>query len=328
MAKSPNQKLKLVYLMEILQDKTDENHPMTMHEIISRLAEYDISAERKSIYNDIETLKQYGMDIIFQKETPSGYYVGERYFELPELKLLVDAVQSSKFITYKKSKDLIKKIESLTSIFDAKHLQRQVFVSNRIKTMNESIYYNVDMIHSAISANTKIKFQYFEWTLDKEMKLKKEGDFYIISPWALTWDDENYYMIGYDEEASMIKHYRVDKMIKIDVISEKRMGQEEFENFDLVSYGNKTFGMFGGKDEDVTIMFANHLIGVVIDRFGKDITIRKTENDCFLIRVKVAVSNQFFAWLSGFGMGVKVVSPENVVEQYKQHMKQILSKYE
>lgn len=328
MAKSQNQKLKLVYLMEILQEKTDENHPMSMQNIIKNLAEYDIAAERKSIYNDIETLQQYGMDIIYQKESPSGYYVGERFFELPELKLLVDVVQASKFITHKKSTELIKKIESLASKFDAKHLQRQVFVTNRIKTMNESIYYNVDMIHSAISENSKIKFQYFEWTVDKKMKLKKEGEFYIISPWALTWDDENYYMIGYDDKAQMVKHYRVDKMLKIDMVPEKRMGQSEFKNFDLANYEKKTFGMFGGNEEDVTIIFANHLIGVVIDRFGKEVTIFKVDENYFKIRVKVSVSNQFFAWLCGFGNEVQLLSPELVVEQYKQHVKQIISKYE
>ena len=195
MAKSSNQKLKLMYLMKILLEYTDETHSLTMEEIKTKLKLYDISAERKSLYNDIESLRLYGLDIIGTKEDRTySYHIGNRQFELAELKLLVDSVQSAKFITEKKSNDLIKKIEAFASRYEAIQLQRQVFVAGRVKTMNESIYYNVDRIHSAIADNFQITFQYFQWNVDKKMELRHNGIWYKVSPWSLSWDDENYYL--------------------------------------------------------------------------------------------------------------------------------------
>lgn len=179
------------------------------------------------------------------KGTNPGNYVGNRQFELPELKLLVDAVQSSKFITTKKSRELIKKLQAFTSKAEAEQLQRQVFISNRPKTGNETIYYNVDQIHASIFQNKKVQFQYAEWTEKKELRLKRNGSYYQVSPWALTWDDENYYLIAYDEQSDCIKHYRVDKMQHMTMCDEKRVGKEKFQNFDLVAFSKKTFGMYG-----------------------------------------------------------------------------------
>lgn len=327
MSKSYNQKMKILYIMKILLDETDENHVFAMSEIISKLECLGIKAERKSIYDDMEALRLFGVDIINRREQPAGYYIASRQFELPELKLLVDAVQASKFITYKKSRELIKKIESLSSRSEAQQLQRQVFVSNRVKTMNESIYYNVDKIHTAISADTKISFQYYEWSVTKEMQIKKNGQKYVISPWALSWDDENYYMIGFDEEVSMIKHYRVDKMLNIDLLNDLRVGRELFNNFDTASYTQRTFGMFGGQEVDVDILFKNKFIGVVIDRFGKDVTIRKQDEEHFVAKVKVVVSNQFFGWLTGLGKGVKINAPKSVVTDFQRFLEQVISQY-
>lgn len=327
MPKSNNQKMKILYLMKILLEKTDEGHVLTMAEIISELAGYDVKAERKSIYDDMESLRLFGMDVMYRKEQPSGYYVASREFELPELKLLVDAVQSSKFITHKKSNQLIRKLESLASRHEAKQLQRQVFVANRVKTMNESIYYNVDKIHEAVSKNVKICFHYYEWTVTKEMHIKKNGEKYVISPWALTWDDENYYMIGFDGAESKVKHYRVDKMLNIDLMPERCCGREYFENFDPASYAKRTFGMFGGEALDVDLLFENKLIGVVIDRFGKSVTVRKKDDGHFITRVKVAVSGQFFGWVTGLGAGVKIVSPENVKKEYKEFLEMLVNQY-
>lgn len=327
MSKSYNQKMKILYIMKVLMDHTDENHVMSMADIISELDRQGIKAERKSIYDDIEALRLFGLDIIHRREHPAGYYIASRQFELPELKLLVDAVQASKFITYKKSRELIKKLESFASKQDAHELQRQVFVSNRIKTMNESIYYNVDKIHKAIPANVKISFQYYEWTVTKEMHIKKNGQKYIISPWALAWDDENYYMIGFDKEETMIKHFRVDKMLNIDLLNEMREGKEYFENFDTASYTQRTFGMFGGEVTDVDILFENKFIGVVIDRFGKDVTIRKQDDEHFIAKVKVVVSNQFFGWLTGLGVGAKIISSEMVVADYKKFLSNVEEQY-
>ena len=216
MSKSSNQKLKLIYLMKILLERTDETHGITMPEIIDALAAYDISAERKSLYNDIENLRVYGLDIIgTQEDRTYSYHIGNRQFELAELKLLVDSVQSAKFITAKKSNELIKKIEGLASKYEASQLHRQVFVAGRVKTMNESIYYNVDRIHTAIAENSRITFQYFQWNVDKKMELRHDGALYDVSPWSLSWDDENYYLIAYDSSEGMIKHFRVDKMLHI-----------------------------------------------------------------------------------------------------------------
>lgn len=327
MSKSYNQKMKILYIMKVLMVNTDENHVMSMAEMISQLDRVGIKAERKSIYDDMEALRLFGLDIINRREQPAGYYIASRQFELPELKLLVDAVQASKFITYKKSRELIKKLESLASKQEARQLQRQVFVANRVKTMNESIYYNVDMIHNAISANIKISFQYYEWTVTKKMHIKKNGQKYIISPWALTWGDENYYMIGFDEDVKMIKHYRVDKMLNIDLLNDMREGKEYFENFDTASYTQRTFGMFGGEVTDAEILFENMFIGVVIDRFGRDVTIRKRDEEHFIAKVKVVVSNQFFGWLTGLGNGVKLITPESVVADYKGFLEQIVEHY-
>lgn len=321
MPKGTNQKLKLIYLIKIMLEKTDDEHGITMEEILRQLQLYDITAERKSIYTDFEAIRTLGIDIIGEKRDKTCYYhVGNRQFELAELKLLVDAVQSSKFITAKKSGELIKKVESFASEHEAKQLQRQVFVSGRIKTMNESIYYNVDKIHAAISANKKIQFQYFQWNIKKEMELRRDGEFYCISPWALSWNNENYYLIGFDDEADKIKHYRVDKMLKIEIVEEEREGKEHFRQFDMAAYTRKSFGMFGGEEENVRIEFENHLAGVVIDRFGKDVSIIPTDENHFAVNVNVVVSGQFFGWLMALGNGVKLLWPENVVNQLKEEI--------
>lgn len=260
MAKGTNQKLKLIYLIKILLEKTDDEHSITMTEILEALAAYDITAERKSIYTDFESIRELGIDVIGEQKGKMFYYhVSGRQFELAELKLLVDAIQSSRFITARKSNELIKKLESMASIHEAKQLQRQVYVAGRIKTMNESIYYNVDEIHNAIAANKKIRFQYFKWNVKKEMELRKDGAFYEVSPWALSWDDENYYLIAYDTAAGKIKHYRVDKMLKISCLKDQRDGKELFDKFDMAAYARKSFGMFGGEEQYVKLLCENSL---------------------------------------------------------------------
>lgn len=271
MAKSPNQRLKLLYLMKVLLEETDDAHHIALPDLIQSLARYGISAERKSIYADIEALRQFGLDVEFQKGTDGGYYIANRMFQLPELKLLVDSVQASKFITHRKSLELIRKIESLASIYEARQLHRQVYVANRVKTMNESIYYNVDKLHEAIGAGKKITFRYFEYTVKKEKRYRRNGMRYQISPFALTWDNENYYMLGYDSEAGIMKHYRVDKMEGITVTHESRDGAAQFACLDMAVYSQRVFSMYGGEDTLVRLCFAEHLIGVVMDRFGKDV---------------------------------------------------------
>lgn len=326
MARSANQKLKILYLMKILLEKTDCEHSLTLAEITEELAKYDISAERKSLYDDIDTLRTYGIDIETTRDTRVRYYVASRLFELPELKLLVDAVQASKFITAKKSGELIKKLESFSSTYEAMKLQRQVYVSNRIKTMNESIYYNVDFIHSAINDNKKITFKYYEWTPEKDKKLRHGGGAYCVSPWALTWDDEYYYMIAYDSAAACIKHYRVDKMINIGVCEESREGAQMFDDFDMALYSKQVFGMFGGELTTVLIECDNSLAGVIIDRFGTDVTIMP-KGETFCASVRVMVSPTFISWALGFGGKLKILSPDYVAQRLVDTANEALSLY-
>lgn len=311
--KQSNQKLKLLYLLKILSEKTDEEHTITVPQMIEELAKYDISAERKSIYDDLECLKLFGIDICVEKSKTYNYFIASRDFELPELKLLVDSVQASKFITKKKSIELISKIEKLTSHENAKKLQRQVFVTNRVKTFNERIYYNVDKIHEAIALGKQITFKYFEYDITKQKVYRKKGDLYIESPISLTWDDENYYLITYKPKYNSFTHYRVDKMENISVYDKKRE-LPDYE-FDLSDYAKTVFGMFGGKKTDVIIEFKNELSGVVFDQFGTDIPIIKTDDEHFKCTVKVAVSPQFLSWIVSFGDRAKIIEPTDVREK-------------
>lgn len=327
MAKSPNQKLKLLYLLRFLMQNSDEGHPVSMAQIIEDLSQNGVSAERKSIYDDIESLRLFGFDIVQLKGKNGGYYIGERDFELPELKLLVDSVQSSKFITQDKTYKLIKKIEGLASVYDGQLLQRQVFVTNRVKSMNESIYYTVDVISDAITRNRKIRYQYFEYTVNKERVPRHGGAFYEVSPFALIWDDENYYMLAWDSKAETMKHYRVDKMQKVTLSDEERDGIEEFEKFDMSAYSKTVFGMFGGKEQKVKLRFANHLVGVVLDRFGRETTIIPDGDGHFTVMLNVVVSPQFFGWVFGFGSDVEIISPENVREEMKKQAEDICKNY-
>ena len=329
MAKSANQKLKLLYLLKILTEQTDEEHCMSAQTLIDALDEYGIRAERKSIYDDITQLIDFGYDIVLVKaKSGGGYYLASREFELAELKLLVETVQASRFLTLKKSRELIAKIEKLASKAEAGQLQRQVYVANRIKTANESIYYIVDDIHRAIQNNEQISFQYLEWNLEKELLPRKDGKVYRISPWALTCKDENYYLIAHDNESDTIKHFRVDKMGHIEVLTGVgRQGADLFERFDIAAYANKTFGMFGGQEEIVTLEFENHFIGVVLDRFGKEVPVRKKDAQHFSVRVQVALSGQFYGWLTGLGAGAKITAPAGVVEEYRDYLQDVIGQY-
>ncbi|MGN0242569.1 MAG: helix-turn-helix transcriptional regulator [Lachnospiraceae bacterium] len=328
MPKGTNNKFKLYRLAQIMLEKTDEDHYITMPEIMAALDQYDITADRKTIYTNLKDLEQLGIEV---EGEPCGnkyhYHVLSRFFELPELKLLVDAIQSSKFITERKSNALIKKLEKLVSQYDAQKLQRQVFVSGRIKTMNESIYYTVDAIHNAISENKKIKFQYFQWNVKKEMELRHGGVYYHISPWGLSWDDENYYLVGYDSEADCMKHYRVDKMLHIQMSDEKREGKENFKKLDMADYTKKSFGMYGGKEQSVKLLVENDFAGVIIDRFGKDSMMIPVDDEHFTVNVDVRVSGPFFGWVFSLGEGVKIVGPDEVVEQMRRETKRLLRQY-
>lgn len=319
MSRGTNQKFKFTYLMKIMLEKTDDEHSLTMPQIMEELEKYDVTAERKSIYTDFQDMtEKFGVEIIKEQIGRETYYhVGAREFELAEVKLLIDAIQSSKFITQTKSRELITKIKSFVSEHQAKQLQRQVYINDRVKTMNESVYYNVDDIHTAINQNKKIRFKYFKWDINTKLVPRHNGDWFIVSPWALTWDDENYYMVAFDDLDSKIKHYRVDKMMHISIEEEKRSGRDVFRNFDMAEYSKATFGMYQGQKAKVKIQFANYMCGVFIDRFGKDISFRPIDDEHSEFHVDVNVSPQFFGWIFGLGKDVKVTGPSEVVERMK-----------
>ena len=329
MPKGTNQKFKLYRLAQIMLEQTDDEHYITMPEIKEELARYDITADRKSIYADLRDLEVLGIEVEGEQDG-KGYHshVVSRPFELPELKLLVDAIQSSKFITEKKTNALIRKLEKQVSRYEAMKLQRQVFVSGRIKTMNESIYYTVDAIHNAISENRKICFQYFQWNVKKEMELRRDGAWYHISPWGLSWDDENYYLVGYDPDAGEIRHYRVDKMLHIRMSDEPREGKEHFTKLDMADYAKKSFGMFGGKEQTVKLLVDNSLAGVIIDRFGKEVMMIPADQEHFTVNVTVMVSSVFLGWVFSLGERVKILGPEEVAEKMRKEGERLLRQYQ
>ncbi|MGN0183270.1 MAG: helix-turn-helix transcriptional regulator [Candidatus Ornithomonoglobus sp.] len=311
MPRTKGQNLKLYFIIELFRKKTDEDHPISISEIIDYLSELNIKAERKSIYRDIEAMKKLGYDIIQVHNKRFTYYLANRDFETAELRLLVDAVQASRFITKKKSNELIKKLESLTSEYDASKLNSQVFVTNRIKASNESIYYNVDSIHNAIQENCKITFLYFDWDINKKKVFRHNGAKYVISPWALIWNNENYYMIGYDSAGKMIKHYRVDRMTSIDILSQKREGKEAFKEIDVAVYARRFFGMYDGELTTVTLSCSENMTNAVIDRFGREVRFRpEDDGKRFEVDVNVAVSPVFYSWVFQFGGQVRISSPQ------------------
>ncbi|MBQ6462214.1 MAG: WYL domain-containing protein [Pseudobutyrivibrio sp.] len=329
MAKGSNQKLKLSYLCKILLEKTDDEHSLTLAQIMNELEKYDISAERKSLYNDFLVMKEsLDMDVIKEQIGRETYYhIGERDFQLAEVKLLIDSIQASKFISKRKSNDLIKKMKSLVSEHQAKQLQRQVYVNDRIKSMNEGTYYTVDAIHNAIAENKQIEFVYCSWTIEKKLEPRRDGSIYRVSPWALTWANENYYLVAFDATVEKVKHYRVDKMVKLNILKERRLGEEYFKNFNMGTYALENFSMFGGEIKRVHIEFPNNKVGIFIDRFGKDILIRPEGQERSSIAVDVAISNQFFGWIFGLGSDVKVTKPDDVIEKIKIAANDFMSNY-
>lgn len=302
-------------------EQTDENHHITMSEIINQLALYGISAARKALYEDIEALRTFGLDIKQLKGNTSGYFVASREFELPELKLLADAVTSSRFLTEKKSNELLKKIEGLASKYEAKQIQRQVFVTNRVKAMNERIYINVDTIQRAISEGKKISFKYFDYGLDKKKKYR--DGLRVCSPYALSWDDERYYLIAYYEKYQKITNFRIDRMEAVNVLEE--LSEPKPDDFNVAEYMNSSFSMFSGESEEVKLRFDNSLINAVIDRFGKDIPVIPDGDDHFTVRVTVKAEPPFFAWLFQFGKKAEIAEPIELKEKYKAQLEDVLN---
>jgi len=324
MAKSANQKRKLPILAKLLLERSDEEHPISTQEMLAELERWDISAERKSIYDDMEQLRELGMDIQSRKGREGGWFIGQRDFELAELKLLVDAVQSSRFLTGRKSDGLIRKLESLASVHQARQLQRQVYVDRRIKTMNESIFYNVDKLHAAIAANRMITFRYFEYDMRKEKVFRRDGARYRVTPFGLVWDSENYYLAARDELRKELRHYRVDKMSDITVTG--MMGSDR-DDWNPEGYSNRHFGMYSGRECQLRLRCAARLAGVMLDRFGRDVMMVPDGDDHFTVTLDVVVSPNLWGWLFGLGDGVEVLSPDWAAEDFRRHLESVLALY-
>lgn len=320
-AKNTHHRLKILYLYNILLEKTDENHYITMSEIISQLELCGISAARKAIYDDLDALKAYGLDIVQLKGNKSGYYVASREFELPELKLLADAVSSSRFLTKKKSDELLSKIEKLSSVYEAKQMKRQVFIANRVKSMNERIYLNVDVINRAVEEGKKISFRYFDFDISKEKKYR-DGE-RVCSPFTLAWNDEQYYLIAHYEKRNAITNFRVDRMEDVTVLEEDAVKMPD--DFSIAEYMNSSFSMFSGESQEVKLRFHTKLVNSVLDRFGKEVTMYQDGEDHFTVRVKVKPEPPFFGWLFQFGTNAEIIEPVEQKIKYKEQLEAVLT---
>lgn len=318
MAKKSNQKAKLLVLHQLLLKKGDEDRPITTPELIEALNREGIPAERKSIYTDMEVLRDFGLDVQLRKGRNGGWFVGERDFELPELKLLVDAVQSSRFISRKKSEALIRKLSALTSERQARQLRRQVYVDRRVKTDNESVYYAIDSIHTAIAGKKLVTFRYFDYNARKEKVFRREGKPYRVTPFGLIWSDENYYMVGWEQGGTEMRHYRVDRMSNLTVLGIAGDTPRGYEDFDIAEYGQRHFHMFSGKEAKVRLRCAGRFVNVMLDRFGQEAMLIPDGEDHFVLTVDAVVSPQFYGWLFGLGDGVELTAPDWAVEEYRE----------
>lgn len=323
----PRQKHKLLILRNILMEQSDENHKLSVADLIKKLGTYGINVERKTIYDDIATLQEAGTDIIAQRDGHSNcYYVSSRLFQDEELLVLADAVASSKFLTQKKSNELIKKLQQLTSKYKAQQLKRSIHVENRVKTYNEAIYYSINAIHGAIYHNKKISFKYTEYGLDKKKHYRHEGEVYIVSPYRLVWESDCYYLVCYCQKHEKICRYRVDRMDKVELIDEERRqlsnGEEEITR-ELMG----TYSMYGGTKETVTLEMSARLINVLIDRFGEGVRMRRTSEDKFRVSVSVQISPTFWGWLFAFGKDAEIIAPEWVRNEASKKLAEISSQY-
>ena len=328
MPRNSSHKLKILRVAEILYTQSDQEHPLTVNEILLELDKLGIHAERKSIYDDLDALRSVGMDIIQVRGRSAGYYVGSRRFETAELKLLCDCVQSSQFITKKKSELLIRKLESLASVHEAGELSRQIYVTGRVKSTNESVLYNVDALSRAIRNQCKLRFQYREYTLSKQQKLRRNGHVYELSPYALIWDSDRYYLLAWDDRSAAFRHFRVDRMVNLVQLPEERTGREEFAKLDLSRYSRMVFGMFTGEEKSVTLRFHSSLVNPVVDHFGRETAYVPDGEEHFTVTVPVMVSPKFFAWVFSFGARAEIIAPADVREAMAAQLRDAGALYE
>jgi len=315
-ARGINQKLKLLYLYRILNEQTDENSALNATELIAELKKYGVTAERKSIYDDIEALRLFGLDVNISSDHGRGYFVGERLFQLSEIKMLIDIIQAAKFISESKSVQLIEKISTLVPINDRKNLRHQIVVANRVKSLNEAVYYSIDNLYRAIEQKHQVRFKYYTWDIRKNKLYKNRGQYYYVNPISLMWADEKYYLVAYDDFAAKLKHYRVDKMESVEVCDEYISRPVRELKFNAADYAKRSFNMFGGEIKEVTLRGNIDAVGIIFDRFGRDVFVVPREDGAFSVTVKVAVSPQFFSWVFGLGDLLTLEGPADIIEVY------------
>lgn len=316
-----DRRARLLYILKLLWEESDDAHPLSAGVLVKRLEGYGIKCERKGIYRDLDALEEFGFDIIRSRQ---GAYMASRLFELPELRLLADAVRSAQFITDKKSRELIGKLGKLAGRAGGRDLEHLAHVHNRTKTMNESVYYNVDRISEAMGKGCQISFCYCMWNVERKLEPKHGGRRYVISPWFLLWQSERYYLIGYDESSDQMKHFRVDKMLQIERLESRRLGRELYQSVDAAEYARQHFGMYQGVSEMVTFLCENELVGAMIDHFGQDVWMHPVDEQYFRMSVGIVVSDKFFGWLAGYVGRIQIVEPERVRLAYRERLEALL----
>ena len=324
--RSPNHRFKILYLYKILMEMTDEEHSISMPEIQKQLELYGITAGRKALYEDIEALKNFGLDIVSGRGNKIGYAVVNREFQLPELRLLADAVSSARFLTEKKSNELLKKLGTLASVHQRKQISRNVYNAGRVKAMNENIYINTDIISRAIDEKKRISFLYYNYNARKEKVYRESRR--VCSPYALAWNDERYYLVSfYSSRPENMTNFRVDRMERVEILPDDIIPPPE--NFSVARHISSSFSMFSGHDTDVRIRFVNSLVGAVIDRFGKSVRMIPDGDEHFVvcITVKADTPQPFFGWLFQFGTDAQLIYPEDLRSQYIDFARRIVESY-
>lgn len=316
MAGKKNAKLKLLYLKEIFEKYTDEEHILNAVDIAEKLEEYGIECERKSIYKDIEILIDYGLDIIKTNKPKTGYFLASREFEVAELRLLNDAIQSARFVSKRKTVQLLKKTDKLLSVYQSARLKKQVFIDNSNKCSNEEIFYNIDALDSAIKSEKKVRLKYSRRKIDSNFVAKNEQKDFVLSPYALVWSNDHYYLVANNEKYNNIMNIRIDRIRKVEVLEERARHFSEVSEyrtvFDTADYVSKNFNMFSGKPQMTKLHCKNEILEEMLDRFGEKITINKVDEGWFNVVDELYVNDGLASWIMQFGDKIEVIYPEEL----------------
>lgn len=317
-----DKKGRLLALREYLYKYTDEQHMVSTQELIDEMTRQGYPGNRKTIKDDIDVLKKFGMDIVTNVSRGNSFYVGSREFEIPELKLLVDAVSSSRFISAAKSDQLISKLTKIASVYEQEFISPRIITSDRVKASNPQLFYVIDKLIAAVQQKKKVSFQYGEYDADKRMILRNDGEIYINSPYGCLWSDDFYYLIGYSEKHSKVVTFRVDRIVELEILDESICSEPE--GFNISDYAQTIVEMFDGEPQEVELVCDNELMKSVIDKFGNNIETERISDLQFKAKIKVSTSKTFYAWCFRFAGQMKIVGPKNVKDEYVEMAKKII----